>query len=58
MGIGKGLGNLLNQSRGYLDFAMIWSVAATTVLLSVACYYIVLWLERRVLARMAMEPAE
>ena len=55
---GKGLGNLLNQSRGYLDFAMIWSVAATTVLLSVACYYIVLWLERRVLARMAMEPAE
>lgn len=55
---GKGLGNLLNQSRGYLDFGMIWSVAATTVVLSVVFYQAVLWLERRVLARMGMAPSE
>jgi len=35
---GKGLGNLLNQSRGYLDYGMIWSVALISILLSVALY--------------------
>lgn len=55
---GKGLGNLLNQSRGYLDFGMIWSVAATTVVLSVVFYQMVLWAERRVLVRMGMAPTE
>ena len=35
---GRGLGNLLNQSRGYLDFGMIWTVAAVSVLLSVGFY--------------------
>ena len=29
---GKGLGNLLNQSRGYLDYGMIWTVALVSVL--------------------------
>ena len=35
---GKGLGNLLNQSRGYLDYGMIWTVALVSILLSVALY--------------------
>ena len=55
---GRGLGNLLNQSRGYLDFGMIWTVAAVSVLLSVGFYQLVLVIERRVLARMAMPSAE
>lgn len=55
---GKGLGNLLNQSRGYLDFGMIWSVAATTVVLSVVFYQAVLIIERRVLGRMGMTSSE
>lgn len=55
---GRGLGNLLNQSRGYLDFNMIWTVAAASVLISVAFYQIVLIIERRVLARMGMTATE
>ncbi len=35
---GKGLGNLLNQSRGYLDYGMIWTVAVASILLSVLLY--------------------
>lgn len=54
---GRGLGNLLNQSRGYLDFAMIWTVATVSVLASVGFYQLVLLAERRTLARMAMTPA-
>jgi sulfonate transport system permease protein len=55
---GRGLGNLLNQSRGYLDYGMIWTVAAVSVLLSVAFYQIVVIVERRVLRRMGMATAE
>lgn len=55
---GRGLGNLLNQSRGYLDFNMIWTVAAVSVLISVAFYQAVLIAERRVLARMGMTTTE
>jgi len=43
---GRGLGNLLNQSRGYLDYGMIWSVALTSVLVSVALYQMAVVLER------------
>jgi sulfonate transport system permease protein len=43
---GRGLGNLLNQSRGYLDYGMIWSVALVSVLMSVALYQIAVVLER------------
>ena len=49
---GRGLGNLLNQSRGYLDFGMIWAVAVTSVLLSVAFYSLAAATERQVLRRM------
>ena len=49
---GKGLGNLLNQSRGQLDFGMIWAVAAVSVLVSVGLYMIALHVERLVQRRM------
>ena len=39
---GAGLGNLLNQSRGYLDDGMIWTAASVSALLSVAFYCAVL----------------
>ena len=55
---GTGLGNLLNQSRGYLDYGMIWTVAAVSVLVAVAFYQIVLMAERAVLARMGMQSGE
>ena len=55
---GKGLGNLLNQSRGYLDYGMIWTVAAISVILSIALYQLVVLIERRVLANMGMRGSE
>jgi len=55
---GKGLGNLLNQSRGFLDYGMIWAVAAISVLLSVLFYQVVVIVERRVLRRLGMSTAE
>lgn len=55
---GKGLGNLLNQSRGFLDYGMIWSVAAVSVILAVFFYQIVVVIERRVLGRLGMTTAE
>jgi ABC-type nitrate/sulfonate/bicarbonate transport system permease component len=55
---GRGLGNLLNQSRGYLDFGMIWTVAFVSVLLSVVLYQLVVVMERRVLRRLGMQTAE
>ena len=48
---GKGLGNLLNQSRGYLDYGMIWTVAIVSILLSILLYQLAglaeWWLSRR-----------
>jgi sulfonate transport system permease protein len=55
---GTGLGNLLNQSRGYLDYGMIWAVAIVSVLLSVLFYQAVVLVERRVLGRFGMASAE
>ena len=51
---GVGLGNLLNQSRGYLDYGMIWAVAVVSVILSILFYQAVTVVERRVLARAGM----
>ncbi|MCP4381401.1 MAG: ABC transporter permease subunit [Hyphomicrobiales bacterium] len=48
---GRGLGNLLNQSRGYLDYGMIWTVAFVSVLASVALYQLAVLLERMVSRR-------
>ncbi len=49
---GRGLGNLLNQARGHLDYGMIWSVALVSVLVSVAFYQAVVLLERRTALRL------
>lgn len=51
---GTGLGNLINQSRGMLDYSMIWAVAILSVILSVLFYQAVLAVERLVLARRGM----
>ena len=51
---GVGLGNLLNQSRGYLDYGLIWAVAVVSVILSILFYQAVTMVERRVLARAGM----
>ncbi len=48
---GRGLGNLMNQSRGYMDFSMIWTVAVVSVMLSVAFYQIAQIIEDRVTRR-------
>lgn len=48
---GRGLGNLMNQSRGYMDFNMIWTVAVVSVLLSVAFYYLAQIVENLVTLR-------
>jgi sulfonate transport system permease protein len=55
---GKGLGNLLDQSRGYLDYGMIWTVAAVSVLLSIIFYQLVVYTERKVLDKLGMKKAE
>lgn len=55
---GTGLGNLLNQSRGYLDYGMIWAVAFVSVVLSVLFYQVVVLIERRVLDRFGMAAAQ
>lgn len=49
---GRGLGNLLNQSRGFLDYGMIWTVALTSVLISLAFYQVIVVSERYVLRRL------
>ena len=51
---GVGLGDLLNQSRGYLDYGMIWAVAVVSVILSIVFYQAVAAVEYRVLARAGM----
>lgn len=48
---GRGIGNLLNQSRGYLDYGMIWTVALVSVLVSILLYQAVVIAERMVLTR-------
>ena len=55
---GRGLGNLLNQSRGFLDYGMIWTVAASSVAVSIFLYYVVVFVERITLRHMGMETVE
>lgn len=50
---GRGLGNLLNESRGELDYGMIWTVAAVSAAVSIAFYLLIQALEQRIRARMA-----
>ncbi len=51
---GTGVGNLLNESRGVLDFGMIWSVAVVAIVIAVALHSLVAAIERVVLRRFAM----
>ena len=51
---GTGIGNLLNESRGMMDFGMIWSVAVVAILIAVALHAAVSAVERVVLRRYAM----
>jgi ABC-type nitrate/sulfonate/bicarbonate transport system permease component len=53
---GTGVGNLLNESRGMLDFGMIWSVAVAAILIAVGLTAAVAAVERVVLRRYAMSP--
>jgi ABC-type nitrate/sulfonate/bicarbonate transport system permease component len=55
---GTGLGNLLNQSRGYLDYGMIWTVAVVSVLVAVGFYQVVVLVERWLLSRLGMKTTE
>lgn len=45
---GNGLGFLLSQSRGLLDYGMIWSVAAVSVIVAITLTQLVGLVERRV----------
>jgi ABC-type nitrate/sulfonate/bicarbonate transport system permease component len=44
---GRGLGGLMNRSRGFLDYGMIWTVAVVSVLVAVALHHAVVLAERR-----------
>ena len=48
---GRGLGNLLNESRGRLDFGMIWSVAAVSVVVAIALYRVFVAIDQMVMKR-------
>jgi sulfonate transport system permease protein len=50
---GRGLGNLLNESRGELDYGMIWAVAAVSAVISIAFYLLIQTLEQRIRGRLA-----
>lgn len=50
---GYGLGNLLNEARGELDYGMIWAVAFVAIAVSVGFYQIVRLIETRMLRRFA-----
>lgn len=51
MATGMGLGNLLNLSRGRMDYGMIWAVTFAAVAISILLYQIATVLERRLLRR-------
>lgn len=54
---GTGVGNLLNESRGQLDYGMIWSVTVVSVIVAVALHALAAAAERRLLRRFALAPA-
>lgn len=49
---GYGLGGLMNEARGDLDYAMIWTVAALAVALAAGLYQLILMIERPTLRRL------
>ena len=55
---GYGLGNLLNQARGELDYGMIWAVAFVAIAVSVGFYQLVSLIETQVLRRYQPSPGQ
>jgi sulfonate transport system permease protein len=55
---GTGMGDLLNQARGRLDYGMIWNVAIISVVIAILLYSLAATLEKAVLKRYAMSPPE
>lgn len=55
---GTGMGDLLNQARGRLDYGMIWNVAVIAVVIAIILYSLAATLEKAVLKRYAMSPPE
>lgn len=53
---GIGLGNLLNEARGQLDYGTIWSVTVVAVLVAVVLYALATLAERHLLRRYALAP--
>lgn len=51
MATGTGLGNLLNLSRGRMDYGMIWAVTFAAVAISILLYQLATIFERRLLRR-------
>ncbi len=51
MATGMGLGNLLNQSRGRMDYGMIWAVTFAAVAISILLYQLATLSEKRLLHR-------
>jgi ABC-type nitrate/sulfonate/bicarbonate transport system permease component len=45
---GRGLGNLLNSSRGLLDYDMVWAGAVISVLIAVLAYEAISLIERMI----------
>ena len=54
---GTGIGNLLNESRGMLDFGMIWSVSVVAIVIAVSLNGAVVALEKFALRRYASAAA-
>lgn len=51
---GTGIGDLLNQARGSLEYGIIWNIAMISVLIAVALHQFAAVIERLVLRRYAM----
>jgi len=51
---GTGVGDLLNQARGSLEYGMVWNVAVVAVLIAVLLHQLAAGLERLVLRRSAL----
>jgi ABC-type nitrate/sulfonate/bicarbonate transport system permease component len=43
---GKGLGNLLNSSRGLLDYDMVWAGAVVSIMVAIVAYEAISLIER------------
>ena len=51
---GTGLGNLLNEARGMMDYGTVWAVALVSVLAAIGLHALAAAIERRVLVRFAL----